>query len=296
MPNDEPIFGDLIGRSGAKAILRSALRTGEVDVLLSGKPGSGKSVALLCIEESVPGSRKADASSVSRAKLRDILSSDPPIILLDEIDDARPGVYEALSEPVEDRRVTKSVTGNEIDMEIRTQFFAASNATEPIPEHIVDRFQVVDFPEYTPTEFVLVCSGLLPKVVSWVESSEDARIVSEACLAQLDTKDVRTARDLARLAGCRERVEGIARAMQDPEANVESDPITPKEVAVLNEEPHEDADTGPFGGVSIPPGEDPREALPDEVIERIESALEQSGRRPTDKEIRSVVNGTSEDS
>lgn len=306
MSDETGIFEDLIGRSGAKAVLRAALRSGEVDVLLTGEPGSGKSVALLCIEENVPGSRKIDSSGVSRAELREILVDDPPILMLDELDDARKGVYDGLSEPMEDRRVTKAVMGNEIDVQIRTQFFAASNHEDSLPAHIRDRFQAVHFPEYTHEEFVEVCSKLLPRIVGWVADSKDARAVSEAVHDALGSKNVRDARDVARLAGGADRAHGIARALQDPEADVYSEPTTPDDVAALNGDvggvvstpdspPDEDTDSGPFGGVSIPPGADPREELRGEVVDKIESALEQSGREPTDEAIRSVVNGTSED-
>lgn len=295
MSEDAGIFEDLIGRSGAKAILRSALRSGEVDVLLTGEPGSGKSVALLCIEESVPGARKIDSSGVSRAELREILVDDPPILMLDELDDARKGVYDGLSEPMEDRRVTKAVMGNEIDVDIRTQFFAASNHEDQLPAHIQDRFQTVHFPEYTYGEFAEVCSKLLPRIVDWMEVSEDAERMAEAVHDVLDSKNVRDARDVARLSGCPERAHGIARALQDPEADVDSEPTTLDDVAVLNRSPCEDPHDGPFDGVSIPPGSDPREELPGEVVDKVKSALKQSGRDPTDEAIRSVVNGTSED-
>lgn len=284
------IFSDLIGRSGAKAILRAALRGGEVDVLLCGEPGSGKSVALLCIEENVPGSRKLDSSGVSKSKLRDVLSSDPPIVLLDELDDARDGVYEAISEPLEDRRVTKAVQGNEMDVEIRTQFFAASNSTDPLPSHIEDRFQIVWFPEYSDGEFVDVCETLLPRITEWLEAAEDARLVAEAVMRELGSKDVRDARDVARLSGARERIESIAQALNDPEADVESDPITVSEIAACNVESEAKGVKPNLSGPEVPSGEDPREYYPDDVVTRVESTLEGSGRRPTQGNVRSLIN------
>jgi len=49
----EGVFSALIGHDGAKAILRSALRRGDIHIMLTGPPASGKSVALLAVEEAI---------------------------------------------------------------------------------------------------------------------------------------------------------------------------------------------------------------------------------------------------
>lgn len=296
MSDETGIFEDLIGRSGAKAVLRSALRSGEVDVLLTGEPGSGKSVALLCIEEHVDGARKIDSSGVSRSELREILLNDPPILMLDELDDARKGVYDGLSEPMEDRRVTKAVQGQNVDVEIRTQFFGASNHKDQLPAHIADRFQSVHFPEYSYDEFVDVCGELLPRIVSWVDDSKDARTVSKAVHEILDSKNVRDARDVARLAGSPEKAHDISRALRDPEAEVESEPLRPSDIAACNPKPDENGDcppSGPISDVSIPPTKDPRDVLDNDTVARIEDSLESAGREPTKANVRKAVNKAS---
>lgn len=248
-PRDEAggdgILSPLVGHDGAKAIIRSALRRGDVDILLSGAPASGKSVVLLAIEEAVPGAKYVDARGVSERKLRDILSEDPPILLLDEIDNMDPDPFTALNTAMEQGRVTKAVTGDEYDVEISTQFFGATNAMEPIPDDVADRFVSVEFDPYTRDEFVEVCERLLPEQVGWVGEHDSPRDaagqIARTVWDQTQSNSPRTARDAARLADSPGRVEAIVAAMNDPKADVTSDPIRPDEIAATQ---RDDTDAG----------------------------------------------------
>lgn len=224
------IFEDLIARDGAKKVLRAALRDGRVDLLLTGPPASGKSVVLTALEEAADHAYYVDASGVTKAKLRDILAQDYDVLLLDEIDDMRSDAYTALTQALEQRRVTKAVQGNEIDVEISTQILAASNDVASIPDHIDSRFIQVKFPEYTRDELLDVCSTLMPRAVDWIESEGAAEAAAAAAVHELETSDVRTVRDVLRLAGGQHAVEDIAKSIQDADADVSSDALSPDEI------------------------------------------------------------------
>lgn len=233
MSNDG-ILSALIGHDGAKAILRAALRQGGVHVLLEGPPASGKSVALLAIEEHVPGAAYKDAAGFTEVQLRETLARDYNVLCLDEIDAMRTGTYEALSTPMEHGRVTKDTAHDQYDVEIETQLFAACNDESDLPAHTASRFRTISFDEYSHEEFVDVCAVLLPDSVEWVESAETARHIAEAVYEAVGSRDPRDARDAARLAGERGRVADMAKALADPTADVDSVPITPEEIDRLH--------------------------------------------------------------
>lgn len=224
------IFSQMIGHGGAKVIMRSALRAGDVDILLEGPPASGKSVALMAIEDAVPGTMYADAAGFTEREMRDTFAEDPSILLLDEIDAAKNDAYEAMSMPMEQNRVTKNTNHESYDIEVHTQVFAACNSAGDLPAHTADRFRTISFEEYTYDEYEDVCAILLQDEADWVTNEEDARDVAAAVHDAIGSKSPRDARDAAKLAGRKERVATIARALEDPKADVESEPLDPREV------------------------------------------------------------------
>lgn len=239
---DEGILSALIGHDGAKAVLRAALRQGDVHVLLEGPPASGKSVALLAIEEHVPGAKYRDAAGFTEVQLRETLAQDHLVLCLDEIDAMRNGAFEALSTPMEHGRVTKDTAHEQYDVEVETQLFAACNDADDMPAHTASRFRTITFEEYDHEEFVAVCMKLLPESVEWVGSEEDAKFIAEAVYDAIASRDPRDARDAARLAGQLDRIEDMAKALEDPTADVESVPITVEEL-----KRHRGASEGPDG-------------------------------------------------
>lgn len=246
------VLSPLIGHEGAKAIVRAALRNGDTNVLLVGPPASGKTVILSQIEDHLNGAVYRDMAGYSERKLRDTLASNPRYLLMDELDAARNQCYEALTLPMEQGRVTKDVTGESYDVSIDTQFFAACNDPADLPAHTVSRFTPIEFSEYDYPEYVEVCRRLLPESVEWVENGEEAILVACAVTAATGEKNPRRARDAARLAGCVDRVSGIAAAMENPDAAVASDPITPDEI----EQQERNRQDGAYAdGQTLPPAE-----------------------------------------
>lgn len=257
------IFSSLIGHGGAKAVLRAAIRQGGVHIMLEGPPASGKSVALLCIEEYVPGAHYKGARGFTERELRDQFARNPEILLLDELDAAKNDAYEAMSMPMEQGRVTKDTNHEQYDKDVDVQVFAAVNDASDLPAHTASRFRTLTFEEYTHDEFVDVCERLLVEAVEWVATGEDARYIAEKVYNSIGSRDPRDARDAARLAGQLDQVDTMAEAIADPKADVESVPITEAEIKrIRGGGSAQDAyqSSNPMDGGGIPPTEWEQEA------------------------------------
>ena len=269
------VFDSMIGHGGAKTIMRAALRSGDVDVLLEGPPASGKSVALLAIEEHVPGAKYVDAAGLTERGLRDAFKDNPPVILMDELDAAKNDAYEALSMPMEQNRVTKDTANESYDVEVETQVFAACNAGDDLPAHTESRFRTITFEPYSYDEYEEVCAVLLPDEVDWVQAEDTARQVAKSVYDAIDSRDPRDARDAAKLAGHPERIEKIAKALSDPKADVDSDPLDPEEIK--RAQTHRG--TGGFGGgaTQSSDGDEPRQMPPEQYREEACDHLLENG-------------------
>ncbi len=277
---DEGILSPLIGHAGAKAIIRSALRRGDVDIHLSGPPASGKSVVLLAAEDHIDGAEYVEARGLSERKLRDILKEDPPVLLIDEFDNMDRDAYKALNTAMEQGRVTKNVHNDAYDVEIDTQVIAASNDLDAIPGDVADRFVPVPFEPYTREEFIKVCGKLLPEQVDWVgETSEPEAIgrdIAATVWDETNTRSPRKARDAARLASSVQRVGPIVQAMSDPKADVDSDPLHPDDL------PHEQS-SGGSSSQDTKTLDDIRESMadPSEIEEKsVEEVVDIIGTEP----------------
>lgn len=239
----EGVFANLIGHKGAKLILREALRVGDVHILLSGPPGSGKTVALQAIEENVDGAEFKEARGYTETQLRDALAEDNPILLMDEIDAMRNQAFNALPTAMESGRVTKDTAHEQYDVEISTQIVAACNHPEDLPGHVADRFRVVNFEEYTYQEYEDVCAQMLPESVGWIETEREAREVARVVHDAVGSKSTRDAKDAAKLAGEVDRVGDVSKALTDSKADVESKPLQPEEIAQSRERENVNGDT-----------------------------------------------------
>ena len=230
----EGIFDHLVGHDGAKAILRNALRGGDVHIMLTGPPASGKSVALLAIEEAIEGAKYIESHGLSERKLRDTLSEDPPALLLDEFDDMKRDAFKALNTALEQGRVIKNVTGDSYDREINTQVFVACNNSDKVQSDILDRFVQVDFKPHSKWEFTQVCMEWLPQQVDWIGKVVDgdriAALIAEDVWKETENPSIRTALYAAKLANSLSEAQNMVTAMQDSKADIDSDPITPEEL------------------------------------------------------------------
>lgn len=230
MSKDNGVLSPLVGRKGAKAVIRKALRAGDVHLCFTGPPECGKSVALTAIEDAFDGAVYRDSSDVTKSKLKDILADDPPVLLLEEIDDMSYDAAKALSTALEQGRVTKTNQRKSYDEDISTQVFAAANEFSSLPGHIQTRFGDIHFPQYDRDEFIEVCGELLPRSVSWIDGPEAGRAAAEAVAEQRGRLSVRAAKRICTLSSSLSDVPAVSRALEDAEADVNSQPITADEL------------------------------------------------------------------
>lgn len=283
---EKDIFRDIYGHHGARAFLGAALRDGDTHVLLEGPPGSGKSVFLLALEENVPGTLYRDGDQITAASLRDALKEDPPILLIDEIDALDTEAYDVLSLPLEHGRLVRDSARESYDVEVDTQVIAACNHADELPEHIANRFQKQEFEEYGEGEFLELCEHMLVSEIEWIDSESKARQAAEKIYEITGEADPRSTRDIARMSRSIDEIGTLATAMNDPDADVEVQPLFPGEVKRSQGEVGKvhlrktlaREMVGQSGGASSagePRGSDAEDGVADESVEQeIEEAVE----------------------
>ncbi|MEF8808922.1 ATP-binding protein [Natronomonas sp.] len=225
------VFEGVYGHDGAKTVVSAALRGGDTHVLFEGPPGSGKSALLLALESNVPGVMYRDGDQITAAKLRDVLKSDPPILLIDEIDALDNDAYDVLSTPMEHGRLVRDSARESYDVDVGTQVIAACNHREELPEHIQSRFRVLAFEPYDENEYIEVCAKMLSNEIDWVESESQARSVAKKVKEVTGQADPREARDTAQMATSFEEIDELARALHEPDADIDAGPLRPEDIA-----------------------------------------------------------------
>jgi Holliday junction DNA helicase RuvB len=197
LPDD--LFNDVIGYDDVKWLLRRGISTGDItNFLLVGPPGSAKTVFLRCVSrledaEFIPST---DATSVGFTEV--LFESRPKYMLFDELDDMNKEEQKSLSSYTETGIVRETKHGKQRQMKTNTKTLASANATEPILDHIVDRFTVLEFDAYTRSEYLEVCRHILPQEEDVTEAEADK--VGRAIWSRKGEGDVRQAIQIARLS------------------------------------------------------------------------------------------------
>lgn len=288
---EQDVFRNIYGHHGSRVFLGAALRDGDTHVLLEGPPGSGKSVFLLALEENVPGTIYRDGDQITAASLRDALKDDPPILLIDEIDALDTEAYDVLSLPLEHGRLVRDSARESYDVEVDTQVIAACNHADELPEHIANRFQTQEFEEYGDEEFLELCEHMLVSEIEWIDSEAEARKAAEKIYSITGEADPRSTRDIARMSRSIDEIDTLATAMDDPDADVEVQPLFPGEIKRAQGEVGKvhlrktltQEMVGQAGGASSgdePQGSDAEDGPPaegeSEVEDEIEAAVEEA--------------------
>jgi len=206
---DDDIFSNVVGFDDAKWLLKRSLTTDSItNILLVGPPGSAKTVFLLSIRK-LEDAVFIPASDSTAAGFNEIMfNKKPKYVLMDEIDDMDPSDQESMSTYMENGIVKETKYQKTREMKINTKTFAAANETNPIADHILNRFTVLEFPEYTKEEYVEVCANVLPDEEN--TPHDNATQIAELLWDLRGTADVREAISVARLSrGDPEKVIGV---------------------------------------------------------------------------------------
>lgn len=203
------IFDDVIGYDDIKWLLKRGLTIDSItNFLLVGPPGSAKTVFLLSIS-SLEDAEFVPSTEASSAGFIDTLFEDrPKYMLLDELDDMEMKDQKSLSSYTDTGIVKETKYGKKRKMKTNTKTLATANDTDPILDHILDRFTVLHFEPYTREEFIEVCEHILPRKEG--KSKQESKMIAESLYDRYGKGDVRQAIQVARLSrGDPEKVIGV---------------------------------------------------------------------------------------
>ena len=206
------LFDPIVGYDDVKRMILRALDKGaRVHWLFLGPPASAKTLFLLCLER-LSGSRYILGSRMSRAGLSDdLFNFRPRFLLLDEIDKLPTKDLAPLLSLTETGRVVETLYGRRREEVLDTVVFGAANRISLLSPELLSRFEVLEFPEYTYEQFIEVCVNLLQRE----GADEDlAKYIAEAVWNYLLIKDVRKARDIARLADDEDEVDDLVEILK----------------------------------------------------------------------------------
>jgi Holliday junction DNA helicase RuvB len=203
IPND--LFSIVENMEDLKILFKRSLESPEpVHVLLHGVPGSAKSTFLLELGR-LPGAKYGLGSTSSKAGLRQVLMElQPRYLLIDELDKISSTMdYAVLLSVMESGIVTKDLFNGHEEVHLATWVFAAANRIKKIPEELLSRFVCLRIKKYSVKEFIQVARNVLVDREGY--DDQYALEVAAQVVKNLNSRDIRTAIQVARLAGGREK-------------------------------------------------------------------------------------------
>lgn len=207
LPDD--LFDEVLGYEDVKWLLRRGITTDKItNFLLIGPPGSAKTVFLMCINK-LEDAEFIPAYDASGPGFNEVMFSEQPkYVMFDELDDMASKHQKNLSSYTETGVVKEMKARKTREMKINTKTLASANHKSGILDHIVDRFTVLEFDEYTRDEYIEVCEHVLPMKEGTPE--DEARTIAELLWEREGEGDVRQAIQVARLSrGDPQKVIGV---------------------------------------------------------------------------------------
>lgn len=182
-----------------------------VHPLLVGRPASGKSVLVACVER-LPGAFTAYGGAVSPAGLRDLFfdSSPPRYLIVDEAEEGKPLHLNRLLSVLEEQRITVLQHGRRETRDLSeiggVWGIFVCNDDRPLTLKLRSRLFRMELPDLTELGRRAVIAGFLIER----EGTEPELAQEIATRVAAKTADVRRARDVARLCkGDRSRLDEI---------------------------------------------------------------------------------------
>lgn len=212
IPSD--LFSTVIKREDLVKLFKYSLEAEKpVHILMVSKPGAAKTAILLEIAR-LPNAEYILGSSTTKSGLSDQLfrkfrDGDKCIIIIDEIDKMRTEDYGVLLSLQETGIVKDVKSGKTREMHLNATVYAAANSLKRIPKENLDRFEIINVPEYSENEFREVVKNILIKREG--ASEEIANYIAQ----KIPKKSVRQAIRIFRASkGEREKVDEIIRLLK----------------------------------------------------------------------------------
>lgn len=196
VPGD--LFQTIVGYDDVKEALRMvALGGRQVNILLTGPPGTAKTILLMEMAR-LPGTYTATGSRVTSAGLTEALEEyRPRILLLDELEKMDMKAMSVLLSVMESGLVTVTKHQDHRSFQVSTSVVGACNNSSRLPPEFRSRFGFhLRFQPYIREEFYEVCTRYLSDREG--VSLDVARHIAEVVWEKL-SHDVRVARSIARM-------------------------------------------------------------------------------------------------
>jgi replication-associated recombination protein RarA len=209
-------FDDIIGYDDLKQLLTKCLvMKDSCNVLLSGPPASSKTLFLLSTQKEVSNACIIDAANASGPGLIDYLFEHPEtqVICIDELDKLKKRDQTALLNLLETGILSSTKVRKTRNIRMKdVKVFATSNDVDRLVRPLRSRFLEFELPEYTWENFLEITQKLLHKRYGLDESTSAK--VAEVVWSSLQTRDIRDALAIGKLAKSTEDVEFIAITLQ----------------------------------------------------------------------------------
>jgi len=195
------IFHPVIGYDDIKEFLLKALK-GEkrLHFLFEGSPATAKSLFMLCIQRAIPEAYYATGSRTTAPGLTDaLLSHEPRVLLLDEIDKMDMPSYAVLLSLMESGNVVETKYRRHTVTQVNTIVIGAANSSTKLPPELLSRFDFhLRLKPYTRDEFITVCRNYLSQFEG-VPADLAEYIGVKVWTSLRIPSDVRKARGIARI-------------------------------------------------------------------------------------------------
>ena len=203
VPRD--LFNIIVGHDKVKWVLKASIVSKDpVHVLLVGPVATAKTLFLSELSR-LPESRYILGSASSKAGIIDfLLEYRPKYLIIDEIEKSDGRDLSALLSLMQTGIVTRMKKGMRESEMMKTWVFAGANSISKLPQELKSRFLIINFKEYSITEFKRVAITLLKR-----EGLEDSfgRYIIDKLIPY--TRDVRDAIKVARIAKTKQEVDRI---------------------------------------------------------------------------------------
>jgi Holliday junction DNA helicase RuvB len=207
------LFEEIIGHEEIKKIIGSAiLSKNAVHILLVGRPGSAKTMFLLEVYRFIEASLFVIGSNATKAGLlNQLFETRPKFLLIDEIEKMNKSDQTCLLHLMETGIISETKISKTRQMELKCRVFASANSYEAIPNPLISRFLILEFPEYTFVQFKKI---VLIKLKQENIREDIASRIAEKVWYELGSKDIRDAIKIGRLSRNIADVSYIIKAMK----------------------------------------------------------------------------------
>ena len=211
----EDLFKYIYEHDKLKIIFRNSIESEEpIHILLTGSPGTAKSLFLEAISDNVKHSYFINNNSTG-AGIISYLYSHPELqyLLIDEIEKLKKEELSVLLSIMENQRLVITKKTMTCNRKQKLSIFATCNNKNKLAPEMISRFLNFHLKEYSFEEFIKISTNILTERFN--RTQEFAQKIALSVWYKLNSKDIRDVIKVARLAKKEEDVDMIIGAIQE---------------------------------------------------------------------------------